>query len=185
LERHDWEGKRVKAEIERDYIEFVTHQANALCRTAYLLCGDWRRAEDATQEALIRLYRVWGRIQRKGSVGAYARKVVVSTTLDTLRLKSSQEVVGGAGYFAAEPDAADPLGVLENRLVITQALTELPPRQRACVVLRYFDELSVEETAAVLDCRPGTVKSQTMRALDKLRAHPALAELTGLVGLGG
>jgi RNA polymerase sigma-70 factor (sigma-E family) len=149
------------------------------------LCADWRRAEDATQEALIRLYRVWGRIQRKGHVAAYARKVVVSTTLDALRRKSSQEVVGGEGYFAAEADSADDLGVLENRLVITQALAALPPRQRACVVLRYFDELSVEETAAVLGCRPGTVKSQTLRALDKLRVHPALSTLADVAGMRG
>ena len=170
----------MRAETEQDYVEFVTHHANSLCRTAYLLCGDWRRAEDATQEALIRLYRVWGRIQRKGAVSAYARKVVVSTTLDGLRRKSSQEVVGGDEYFANEADA-DALGV-ENRLVITKALAELPPRQRACVVLRYFDELSVEETAIALDCRPGTVKSQTLRALDKLREHPSLAELSEVVG---
>ncbi|HZX01978.1 sigma-70 family RNA polymerase sigma factor, partial [Kribbella sp.] len=71
---------------------------------------------------------------------------------------------------------------VESRMVITAALAELPPRQRACVVLRYFDELSVEETATALDCRPGTVKSQTMRALDKLRAHPALADLADLIG---
>jgi len=175
----------VKKEVEQDYVDFVTHHANALCRTAYLLCGDWKRAEDSTQEALIRLYRVWGRIQRKGSVGAYARKVVVSTTLDGLRRKSSQEVVGGDGYFAGEADTANPLGMLENRMVITQALAELPTRQRACVVLRYFDELSVDETEEALGCRPGTVKSQTLRALDKLRNHPALAELSGLAGLGG
>jgi RNA polymerase sigma-70 factor (sigma-E family) len=175
----------VKKDVEQDYVDFVTHQANSLCRTSYLLCGDWKRAEDATQEALIRLYRVWGRIQRKGSVGAYARKVVVSTTLDGLRRKSSREVVGGDGYFAAEVDPRDPLGILETRVVITQALAELPARQRACVVLRYFDELSVDETAAVLGCRPGTVKSQTMRALDKLRAHPALADLSDFAGLGG
>lgn len=172
----------MKAETEQDYVEFVTHHANSLCRTAYLLCGDWRRAEDATQEALIRLYRVWGRIQRKGAVGAYARKVVVSTTLDALRRKSSQEVVGGDEYFANEAEA-DALGTIENRMVITKALAELPPRQRACVVLRYFDELSVEETAIALDCRPGTVKSQTMRALEKLRTHPSLAELSDLVGM--
>lgn len=172
----------MRAETEQDYVEFVTHHANSLCRTAYLLCGDWRRAEDATQEALIRLYRVWGRIQRKGAVGAYARKVVVSTTLDALRRKSSQEVVGGDEYFANEAEA-DALGTIENRMVITKALAELPPRQRACVVLRYFDELSVEETAIALDCRPGTVKSQTMRALEKLRTHPSLAELSDLVGM--
>jgi hypothetical protein len=72
LTGHDWGELRVRPETEQDYVEFVTHQANALCRTAYLLCGDWRRAEDATQEALIRLYRVWGRIQRKGAVGRHA-----------------------------------------------------------------------------------------------------------------
>jgi RNA polymerase sigma factor (sigma-70 family) len=103
---------------------------------------------------------------------------VVSTTLDGLRRKSAHEVVSPEEHFSGEADPADPLSVLENRLVITQALVELPPRQRACVVLRYFDELSVDETAAVLECRPGTVKSQTLRALEKLRNHPALAELT-------
>src|SRR5690242_9561132 len=97
-------GGRVKSSDEQDYVDFVRHQANALCRTSYLLCGDWRRAEDATQEALIRLYRIWSRIQRKGSVSAYARKVVVSTTMDGLRRKSSQEVVGGDTYFTAEQD---------------------------------------------------------------------------------
>jgi RNA polymerase sigma-70 factor (sigma-E family) len=176
------EGSRVKAADESDFVDFVTHQSNSLCRTAYLLCGDWRRAEDATQEALIRLYRVWSRIQRKGSVAAYARKIVVTTTLDALRRKSSREVVGGDEYFATQVDSADPLGALEYRLAITQALAELPPRQRACVVLRYFDELSVDETAAALDCRPGTVKSQTLRALDKLRTHPALVDLITVAG---
>ncbi|GAA0609424.1 SigE family RNA polymerase sigma factor [Kribbella sandramycini] len=175
----------MKSDVEQDYVDFVRHQANALCRTAYLLCGDWRRAEDATQEALIRMYRIWSRIQRKGSVSAYARKVVVSTTLDGLRRKSSQEVVGDSEMFSGQPDPADPLGVLENRMVITEALATLPPRQRACVVLRYFDELTVEETAIALDCRPGTVKSQTMRALEKLREHPALRHFSELAGMGG
>jgi RNA polymerase sigma-70 factor (sigma-E family) len=173
----------VNSEAEIEYVDFVTHHANALCRTAYLLCGDRRRAEDATQEALIRMYRMWPRLQRKGGVGAYARKVVVCTTLDGFRRRSSTEVVGGDSYFAAEADPADPLDVLESRMLIMQALAELPARQRACVVLRYFDELSVDETAEVLGCRPGTVKSQTMRALEKLRVHPALADLN-LAGTG-
>lgn len=175
----------MKGEAEADYVDFVTHHANGLCRTAYLLCGDWKRAEDATQEALIRLYRLWPRLQRKGAIAAYARKVVVSTTLDGLRRRSSTELVGGETYFATESDPSDPLAMLESRLLITEALAELPERQRACVVLRYFDQLSVEETAEALGCRPGTVKSQTMRALEKLRLHPALAELTDFAGLGG
>ncbi|MDX6282427.1 MAG: hypothetical protein QOH03_3498 [Kribbellaceae bacterium] len=175
----------MKSEAESEYVDFVTHHANGLCNTAYLLCGDWKRAEDATQEAMIKLYRNWPRLQRKGAIGAYARKVVVSTTLDGLRRRSSTELVGGETYFASTADPADQLGLLENRLLIIKALAGLPPRQRACVVLRYFDELSVDETAEALGCSAGTVKSQTMRALEKLRLDPALADLTDFAGLGG
>ncbi|HEU4947592.1 MAG TPA: SigE family RNA polymerase sigma factor [Kribbella sp.] len=175
----------MKNSAERDYVEFVTHYADALCRTSYLLCGDWRRAEDATQEALLRLYRAWTKIHRLGNVRAYARKVVVSTTLDGLRRKSSREVVGGESYFAAEVDPADPVGLVEVRLMIGQALAKLPPRQRACVVLRFFDQLSVNETADALGCRPGTVKSQTARALETLRHGLATAGVTDFVGFGG
>ncbi|WP_020386878.1 SigE family RNA polymerase sigma factor [Kribbella catacumbae] len=169
---------------EQEYIDFVTHHANALCRTAYLLCGDWRRAEDATQEALIRMYRLWPRMQNQPGLKAYARKVVVTTTLEALRRKSSREVVSDSSQFLATADPADPLGRLESRMVIREALAGLPPRQRACVVLRYFDQLSVEETADALGVRPGTVKSQTLRALDKLRAHPGLADLDDLTAIG-
>jgi RNA polymerase sigma-70 factor (sigma-E family) len=176
---------KVKSEAEREYVDFVTHHANGLRSTAYLLCGDWRRAEDATQEALLRLYRTWPRLQRKGAIGAYARKVVVSTTLDALRRRSSTEVVGGETYFTAQADPSDPLGMVESRLLIIQALAEVPARQRACIVLRYFDELSIDETAEALGCSAGTVKSQTLRALEKLRRHPALADLTDFAGLGG
>ncbi|MEV5963128.1 SigE family RNA polymerase sigma factor [Kribbella sp. NPDC051952] len=174
----------MKSETESDYVDFVTHHANGMFRTSYLLCGDRRRAEDATQEALLRLYRIWPKLQRKDSIVAYARKVVVSTTLDGLRRRSSTELVGGDTYFTAEADPTDHVSRLERRLIITEALAGLPERQRACVVLRYFDELSVDETAEVLGCRPGTVKSQTLRALEKLRLHPALADLD-LAGLGG
>jgi RNA polymerase sigma-70 factor (sigma-E family) len=170
----------VRSSAESEYVEFVTHQANGLCRTAYLLCGDWRRAEDATQEALLKLYQAWPRLHRNGAIGAYARKVVVSTTLDGLRRRSSREIVGGDSYFATSADPGDAVGLVENRLLIIEALAELPDRQRACVVLRYFDQLSVDETAEVLGCRPGTVKSQTTRALDKLRAQLALSDLTGI-----
>jgi len=175
----------VNSDAEADYVDFVTHHARGLCKTAYLLCGDWRRAEDATQEALLKLYRSWPRLQRKGSIGSYARKVVVSTTMDALRRRSSTEVVSAESYFTAVADPANPHDAIESRLLVVQALAELPPRQRACVVLRYFDELSVDETADALGCRPGTVKSQTLRALEKLRLQPALADLADLTGLGG
>ncbi|MEV6409901.1 sigma factor [Kribbella sp. NPDC051718] len=147
----------MKSEAESEYVDFVTHHANGLCNTAYLLCGDWKRAEDATQEALLKLYRSWPRLRRQGAIGAYARKVVVSTTLDSLRRRSSTELVGGETYFSSTADPADPLGLLENRLLIIKAL----------------------------GCSGGTVKSQTLRALEKLRLDPALADLTDFAGLGG
>jgi RNA polymerase sigma factor (sigma-70 family) len=111
--------------------------------------------------------------------------VVVSTTLDGLRRRSSGELVGGDGYFAAEADPDDPVRQVDDRLMISQILARLPPRQRACVVLRFFDQLSVEETAAALGCRPGTVKSQTARALETLRHHLAIAGITDFAELGG
>ena len=169
---------------EQEYVEFVAHQADRLCRTAYLICGDWKRAEDATQEALLRLYRVWPRLLRKGAVGAYASKTVVSATLDGLRRRSSREVVGGDGYFAATADPTNQMRRIDDRLMIEQALAVLPPRKRACVVLRYFDQLSVEETAEVLGCRPGTVKSQTAEALTTLRRHLETAGITNFAQLG-
>jgi RNA polymerase sigma-70 factor (sigma-E family) len=179
------EEQQVNSSTEREYVEFVAHQADRLCRTAYLICGDWKRSEDATQEALLRLYRAWPRLLRKGGLGAYASKAVVSATLDGLRRRSSREVVGGDGYFAAEADPADQVRRVDDRLMIDQALAVLAPRQRACVVLRYFDQLSVDETAEALGCRPGTVKSQTANALNTLRRHLATAGITDFAELGG
>lgn len=173
----------MRAAAEAEYAEFVIHHADRLCRAAYLLCGDWARAEDATQEALLKLYRNWSRLRNRGSIATYSRKVLVSVTIDGLRRKSSRELTGVS--LPDSPSPVDGAADVENRLVIVRALAALAPRQRACVVLRYFDQLSVDETAEALGCRPGTVKSQTARALDTLRSQLASAGITDLVDLGG
>jgi RNA polymerase sigma-70 factor (sigma-E family) len=116
---------------------------------------------------LVRVYVAWPRLTRQGRELAYARKAVVSVFLDASRRRSSRE-----RPLAAPPDRAsgeDVAGEVTDRAALMTALAELPERQRACVVLRYFEDLDVRETAAALGCSEGTVKSQTSRALASLR----------------
>ena len=153
---------------EAAFIEFAEAMHGRLRRTAYLMCGDWELASDHVQEALIRVYVAWPRLTKAGREYAYARKAVVSAFIDHGRRRSSTEV-------PAEPDRNVPSGqdLAESvavRAALTAALSGLPVRQRACVVLRYFDDLSVAETASALGCSEGTVKSQTSRALASLRS---------------
>ena len=153
---------------EEAFVEFAQAVRGRLRRTAYLLCGDWDQASDHVQEGLIRVYVAWPRLTRGGGEYAYARRAVISASIDHARRRSSSEVVGA-------PDADVPSGhdVAESvtaRTAVMSALADLPPRQRACVVLRYYEDLSVADTAAALGCSEGTVKSQTSRALDSLRS---------------
>lgn len=164
---------------EESFVAFAQGARERLRRTAYLMCGDWDRASDHVQEGLIRVYVAWPRLEKAGREHAYARKAVVSAVLDAARRRSSRElVVGTDADRPAEGDLAD---AVTSRAALLAALAELPPRQRACVVLRYFEDLSVADTAAVLGCSQGTVKSQTARALDRLRSlfeDSPLGELT-------
>jgi RNA polymerase sigma-70 factor (sigma-E family) len=139
-----------------------------LRRTAYLLCGDWDQASDFVQEGLVRVYVAWPRLQKAGREHAYANKAVVSAFLDHARKRSSKEIPTDADPHV--PSGDDVAERVSNRAMLMRALADLPPRQRACVVLRYFEDLSVEDTAQVLGCSEGTVKSQTSRALGSLRS---------------
>jgi RNA polymerase sigma-70 factor (sigma-E family) len=153
---------------EAAFVEFAEAVRERLRRTAYLMCGDWDQASDHVQEGLIRVYVAWPRLTRAGREYAYARKAVVSAFLDHTRRRSSTEL-------PAEPDANVPSAIdvaesVASRTALMAALATLPSRQRACVVLRYFEDLSVADAAAVLGCSEGTVKSQTSRALASLRS---------------
>jgi RNA polymerase sigma-70 factor (sigma-E family) len=155
-------GRRNRA----DFLEFAAAYRDQMRRTAYLLCGDQHRASDITQEALIRLYVAWPRLDDNG-LRSYARRAVTSAAIDFSRKRSSHEPP-----VERTPDAVgpDPTEEVAERLVMLDALAKLPPRQRACVVLRYYEDLSVEEIAQALGCSTGTVKSQTARGLSALRA---------------
>jgi RNA polymerase sigma-70 factor (sigma-E family) len=158
----------VRPADEAAFVEFADAARPRLRQTAYLMCGDWHLASDHVQEGLIRVYVAWPRLKRQGGELAYARKAVVSAYLDHRRKRSSGELPG-------EPDATlpsheDVASGVTARAALLAALRRLPERQRACVVLRYFEDLDVATTAAALGCSPGTVKSQTSKALTSLKS---------------
>lgn len=153
---------------EAAFVEFAQSSRERLRRTAYLLCGDWDQASDFVQEGLVRVYVRWPRLERTGGELAYARKAVVSAYLDHARRRSSTERPAEIDpTLASDEDVAT---TVATRVALMAALALLAPRQRACVVLRYFEDLSVADTAALLRCTEGTVKSQTSRALFSLRS---------------
>ena len=153
---------------DAEFSEFAVSVRARLRRTAYLLCGDWDRASDFAQEGLIRVYMNWPRIKRQGGELAYARSAVVSAFIDASRRRSSRELP--VLPDPSMPSSEDVATSVTDRAALMAALGGLPARQRACLVLRYFEELDVRETAAVLGCSEGTVKSQTSRALASLRS---------------
>ena len=157
------------AAAEREFGDYVVARSQALCRFAYLLCGDWHRAEDAVQAALAKVYLRWDKLIATGAVDAYVRRVVLTSIIDE----------GRRGWFRREaptsgiPDRVtvpDPAAASTDRLAVLAALAQVPPRQRAVLVLRYWEDQSIEQVAQLLACSEGTVKSQAARGLDRLRA---------------
>lgn len=149
---------------------YARHRADALVRTAVFLTGDRHGAEDLVQTALVRTARRWR--QARQNPDAYTRAVLVNLTRDRWRRAGRRVaevplVVGRPEHDPADPTS--PSSRMEVHDEILAALRQLPARQRATVVLRFWEGLSVAETAALLGCSEGTVKSTTSRALDRLR----------------
>ncbi|OLF09478.1 RNA polymerase subunit sigma-24 [Actinophytocola xinjiangensis] len=157
---------------ENRFREFAREQSAALRRTGYLLCGDWHLADDLTQQTLIKLYRAWPRLERDAAPVSYARKVLLRCWLDERRRpwrraeRRDGEIPDGADPATGPVEAHE---LVSLRAALFRSLDELGPRQRAVLVLRYFESLSITETAAALGCTEGTVKSQAARGLAALR----------------
>jgi RNA polymerase sigma-70 factor (sigma-E family) len=151
--------------------EFVRADSAALLRLAWGLTGDRGRAEDLVQAALERVWTHWGGVRDKTRAGAYARRVIVSMFLTSHRRRWWGERVTAAALDVAVGDGAD--AIVARRDVVA-ALSTLPARQRAVVVLRYLDDRTEAQTAEALGCSSGTVKSHTARALASLRVNPHL-----------
>jgi RNA polymerase sigma-70 factor (sigma-E family) len=162
------QGAAVSEPVE--FQDFVLARRRALLRTAWLLTGDWHAAEDLVQTALMRCYPHWGRIAQDNP-DAYVRRTITNAHLSLRRRRWH-----GERPTADLPDRAgsDEYDVANSRRAIVAALGQLPARQRAAVVLRFYEDLSEAETAAALGCSIGTVKSQTSRALAALRANGVL-----------
>ena len=152
-----------------EFEEFVTARSTALLRTAYLLTRDHGRAEDLLQTALAKTWLSWRRID--ATPEAYVRKVMVNTYATWWRRKWNDEQPSGE---LPEPAHQEADGWMRQDL--WTALGHLPRGQRAVVVLRFFEDLTEAETARVLECSVGTVKSQTARALTRLRIDAVLLE---------
>ena len=162
-----------------DFADFVRHRSTPMLRSAWLLTGgDWALAEDLVQTALGQTWRHWDRVAEMDAPGAYAHKAMVNAFLSWRRLRWTGEIA-----TAEIPEPGSDTGGfrrVDMRDSLRRALGELTARQRAVVMLRYFEDRSEAETAAIMGCSVGTVKSQASKALARLRQLPGLSEiLTG------
>jgi RNA polymerase sigma-70 factor (sigma-E family) len=151
---------------------FVTTRWVRMVATAYLVTGDRGVAEDCVQEALVRMHRRWGRIEPAGRV-AYANRAAVNAALSWRRRRWTTEVSFDAARHDVGHRADDPVGVDPQLLA---ALRTLAPRMRAAVVLRFFEDRSEAQTAEILGCSVGTVKSLTSRGVARLRKVLEMAD---------
>ncbi len=156
----------MRAEDSRGFEDFVSDVQPALLRLAVLLTGDRGHAEDLVQTALLKTYRHWPRVAAAGSPTAYVRRVLVTSHISwRRRLMTTEQVV------ESPPDRIDPGAVPPDPdEELSAALRSLPPRMRAAVVLRYYADLSEQQTAEVMGCSASTVNTQTTRGLARLRA---------------
>ena len=152
-----------------DFDEFVAGSLEQLLKTAYLITWDADEAEDLVQDCLFKVARRWPRVRRMTQPGAYARRVLVNLALDSARGRARRRGELGPAPSVAEGSPRDLLAGLETRAELLDALARLTPRQRAVLVLRYFNDLTEAQTAEVLGCSPGTVKSNASRGLARLR----------------
>ncbi|GAB3485514.1 SigE family RNA polymerase sigma factor [Amycolatopsis cihanbeyliensis] len=153
---------------EQEFAEYFAARRDSVRRTAYMLCGDWDKADDLAQTAFVALHRRWRKIRDRAATDAYLRKTLVRASIDESRRPWRRE-----RQTEELPEPA-PGGDRLDELVATRqdllaALRRVPPRQRAVLVLRYFEGLDVSGVASVLGCSEGNVKSQTARGLANLR----------------
>lgn len=167
---------------DAEFQAYMAARWPVLVRTAFLLTGDRFLAEDLAQTALTRVYASWRRVRRADDVDAYVRRVLVNANSGRFRKRRVDEHLvpvpqDGRSHVPHEPIA--------QRSALMAALAELPPRQRAVVVLRYWEDLSEREVATVLGCAVGTVKSQAAKALARLRNSSVLLDRDSVLAESG
>ena len=159
-----------------DFADFVRQRSAPMLRTAWLLTGgDWALAEDLAQAAFSQVWRHWTRVSVMEAPASYAHKVMLNTFLSWRRRRWTAEI--STERFVVSPATTGGFSRVDTREILRHALQQLPARQRAVITLRYFEGRSEAETAAIMGCSAGTVKSQASRALAKLRKFPGLADI--------
>jgi RNA polymerase sigma-70 factor (sigma-E family) len=154
------------------YEEYVATRWTALYRTAYLLTGSHADAEDLAQTALVKAYLAWPKVAAAASPDAYVRRILANAFLSGRRpLRVTRERL-----VDRTPDVQVPPAPSEDRHVLWPHVKSLPPKQRAVIVLRYYEDLSEQQIADALGCSPGTVKSNASDALRALRARIGVTE---------
>lgn len=153
---------------EQEFAEYFAAKRDFVRRSAFLLCGDWHRADDLAQTAFVALHRKWSRIRDRASVDAYLRKTLVRAAIDESRRPWRRERQVDR-LPEPEPGGTRLDDQVATRTDLINALRAVPPKQRAVLVLRYFEGLDVAAVAAAMGCSEGNVKSQTARGLAKLR----------------
>jgi RNA polymerase sigma-70 factor (sigma-E family) len=148
------------------FSEFVDARSGSLFRTAYLMVGDHQLAQDLLQEALVKTLIAWPRLRDRANLESYTRRIIVTTSISWRRRRSFHELPSGTVPERLEPDQVE--AVVTHDAVVA-ALMTVPPRQRAAIVLRYYQDLTVAQTAEVMGCSVGTVKSQVSAGLKRLR----------------
>jgi RNA polymerase sigma-70 factor (sigma-E family) len=163
----------VDAASEQSYCDYVMARRPALIREAYLLVGDVHLAEDLVQTALAKAYVAWHRVAASTVPDAYVRRILINADISRRRRRRVAEVLTAlpADRAEASPEAWESAAVV-------QALMALPQRQRAAIVLRFWDDLPESAVAELMGCSVGTVRTHTARAMAKLRTHPDLRQLT-------
>ena len=151
---------------DEDFAAFVAAVTPRLRRTAYLMCRDWHLAQDLTQLTLAKMYASWSRVRRAENLEAYSRRVLMNAVFDHRKRRSGTEVV-----LADLPDRpGQPAApTAELHVTLMRALATLPVRDQAIVVLRHWEDQSVDTVAEILDVSPSVVKMQSMRSLARLR----------------
>jgi RNA polymerase sigma-70 factor (sigma-E family) len=152
---------------EQEFRAYASARQDALRRAAYLLCRDWHAADDLVQNTLVKVYLRWRTASRAENVDAWVHTVLVHCFLDERRRRWNRLWLAGAAPHDPPPTGAEP--DVPERVVMQAALGRLTHAQRAVLVLRYYADLSIEQTAAALNCSTGNVKSQTHRGLAALR----------------
>jgi RNA polymerase sigma-70 factor (sigma-E family) len=165
-------GVRVDQRDEQEFAEYFNARRDAVRRTAYLLCGDWHRAEDLAQTAFVALHRHWRKVRDKDALDGYVRRTLVRAVIDESRRPWRRErfvdVVPESPHGSG--GAHDVGDGVATRQALLDGLRQVPPRQRAVLVLRFLEGLDVAATAELLGCTEGTVKSQAARGLEALRS---------------